>query len=304
MFNDTDYGLFLNGLEASCRLLEENRERLNKLNYFPVADKDTGTNMALSMRKAMEYVLSCGCGHTPLELLEAYYDGLLEYGHGNSGTILTMFAEGFFEFIPAGKTVSGKDLAVAVSGAAAHAKDGVARVKDGTMLSVTADAARAGLSIAELTDDPAVIWHRICEEAHAALKMTAVRNSVLRQYGIVDSGALGMCLILDGLHSVLLPGEDIPPYDISETPVTSGAAPEELKYPYCTELLIEKNPSANAGELEKNCAPFGDCLLCVENAGKIKIHIHTDVPQRIKQFASQYGTLIAEKIEDMRSNVY
>ena len=295
----TDYITIKKGLERSCRLIEANQEKLNNLNYFPVADKDTGTNMAISTRRALEYMENHLSGNTPKAVLGCYCDGLLEYGRGNSGTILTMFCDGFNAGIPDTDVITGGDLARALHHAAENACLAVDVVKEGTMLTVARDAAKAGLSVAEMTDDPIVVWSRICEEARAALEATKVRNPNLRDIGVVDSGAYGLCLVLDGLFSILNPDAEPPCYDFVDTCPIVKEGDTCLHYTYCTEYLVAKKDGASAAALADLCRPLGDCLLCVENAGRIKLHIHTNSPAKIAELASGFGTIISEKMDDM-----
>ncbi|PMP83661.1 MAG: glycerol kinase, partial [Caldisericum exile] len=51
MLNDLD-----NFFRGSLQYLGEKREEVNKLNVFPVPDGDTGTNMYLTLKTALENV--------------------------------------------------------------------------------------------------------------------------------------------------------------------------------------------------------------------------------------------------------
>ncbi|HPX70421.1 MAG TPA: DAK2 domain-containing protein [Bacillota bacterium] len=294
--------LILEGLAASSRMLDANRERLNRLNFFPVADMDTGTNMALSARGALGHLKKANGDASAAELLKLYYEGLLEHGRGNSGTILAMLAGGFCSVMEDGKPITGELLARAFKRAAEAACSAVPKVKDGTMLSVAKEAAEAGASFCELTQDARLIWKRITEEAHASLSMTAFRNPVLRQYGVADAGAFGLCLILDGMFSVLLPEEKLPSYDFSEIPRDDCTLPPEPPYPYCTELFVKKNAASDLSALSAECEALGDCFLCVENGDKFKLHIHTLEPDAVTGLTQKYGEIISKKVDDMRVN--
>ena len=289
----------LSGLQFSSQLLFENQNTLNELNFFPVADKDTGTNMAVSFQKTIIEALSASHS-SPKDLMESVYFGMLNNGHGNSGTILTMFFEGFYYALPDASVITASDLAKAFAAGSDRAQCGVSNPIDGTILSVAKAAAEAGLSVAEISDDSSLIWHRITSEAHIALSFTAVRNPVLKKYKVIDSGAFGFCLILDGIHKVLCPTEKLPEYqmqffrpDLTENETDSSK--KELRYPFCTEFVMKMHSSADINAFEQKIRPLGDCFLMIKKDQIIKIHIHTEIPDKILSEAEKKRRIAIKK---------
>ncbi|MBR4411847.1 MAG: DAK2 domain-containing protein [Firmicutes bacterium] len=282
--------------EAAFRLKNE-KDTLNKLNIFPVADKDTGINMALSMEKTAAHISSCGCA---AEVADDAYMQLLEYAHGNSGTILTLFFEGFADGLPADtEEVSGSQFAAAMLKGAENAMSGVEKPMSGTILSVAMQSALAGVSLSEVTDDVGEVICRITEEARSALLQTAHQNPVLKPFRVIDSGAYGFCLILDAFRSSVAPDQPEMPYPPFILPDTELQEENSFLYRYCTEFLLEPSADADLSELETALKSMGDCFLMAGKEPLKKVHIHTEQPEQVLTLASAYGTVRGTKVDDM-----
>ncbi|MDY3240198.1 MAG: DAK2 domain-containing protein [Anaerovoracaceae bacterium] len=291
---------FRDGFLAAARNLQLQKEMLNQLNVFPVADRDTGINMALTIKKTAEHLPDSG---TPAQIMEQACFSLLEYSHGNSGTILALFFEGFTAELPQEPAVNGRQLAHAFQKGADCAWSGVAHPVAGTILSVASQSAEAGLSMTEITDDAGQIMKRITDEAHASLLLTPMQNPVLRASQIADSGALGFCLILDGFLEAFAseyPPLSYPPLKLPEAPASSDMP---LTQRYCTEFVLSLHEDAEEVQLRQVLQPLGEFFLLVSQGQLCKVHIHTDVPQKVLSLASGFGTLKSKKIDDMAQQI-
>ena len=277
--------------------LKLHTETLNHLNLFPVADKDTGINMARSLEKTAAHLTVTG---TPAQVAEDAYMQLLEYAHGNSGTILTLFFEGFAFGLPAGaEEVSGSQFAAAMLKGAENAMNGVDKPMAGTILTVAMQSAKAGVSLTEMTDDAAAVIDRIVQESRAALLQTAHQNPVLKPFRVVDSGAYGFCLILDAFRSSIAPELPEVPYPPFILPDTELQEESVILYRYCTEFLLEPFADADLAELEIALKSMGDCFLMAGKEQLKKVHIHTEQPEQVLTLASAYGTVRGTKVDDM-----
>lgn len=323
----------LNGTQLRCgyinaaECLEEKKEILNKLNLFPVADRDTGVNMCRSLRKVADYLAeeseaSSETETSPAEVAEMAYMQLLEHALGNSGTILTLFFEGFSAGIPAdAPTLTGLQLANAFLKGAENTMENVPDPVNGTILSVALQSAKAGVSIAEIKNDAAAVLHRIVDEAYAALMQTANQNPVLRPYKVADSGAYGFCLILEGFLKAVSdndiseskPLPILPDIDAltctADSADSAGSAgsqlqnqqlqDQQLQYRYCTEFVLVPFENADMDKLASILEPMGDHFLHVSNSQFFKVHIHTNEPDEVFRKSSAYGTLRSKKVDDM-----
>lgn len=280
----------------ASKMLQQEKEKLNSLNLFPVADKDTGINMYLTMKNTADHLTENG---TPSQILENAYLNLLEFSHGNSGTILTLFFEGFKNKIPCSDRIGGRDLALAIENGAKTAFNGVMDPMPGTILTVAMRSAVAGISMLEITEDAGQIMKRISDEAHAALMQTPFQNLTLQPHKIVDSGALGFCLIMDGFLSGIAPELKVEPYPSLKLPDSSENRATELLYRYCTEFLIRLNQDENIELFREETQSLGKYFVITTNGSLCKVHIHTDMPEKVLSLASQYGIIKSSKVDDM-----
>lgn len=284
------------GFVYASENLKSQKDTLNHLNVFPVADRDTGINMTRSMERTAGSLPRSG---NPAQILEEAYLQLLEYAHGNSGTILTLFFEGFSAALPTREQVSGRDLALAFQKGAQTAENAVPVPMTGTILTVASQGAKAGVSMLDVTEDAGLIFKRITDEAHAALLLTPHQNPILSKFQVIDSGAYGFCLILDGFLKSFAPELPAEAYPEIRLPSQDGAKPEALVQRYCTELVLEVSDQIDMGEFEQRVKAYGEYYLCVTNGLLCKIHIHTNTPEAVIKTACQYGRLRSQKIDDM-----
>lgn len=289
-----------NSFISASEKLQLEKDRLNSLNVFPVADRDTGINMALTMKKTTD---NLSCDGTPAQLFENAYKNLLEYSHGNSGTILALFFEGVKEKIPQIETITGADLALAFVNGAKNAYYGVLDPMPGTILTVAQQSAYSGVSMLEITEDAGKIMKRISDEAHAALMQTPFQNPVLEPYNIVDSGALGFCLIMDGFLSAIAPELKSIPYPALRLPGTVDSNAKKLIFRYCTEFVMNMRNDKTLDDLRQEIQVLGEYFVLISNESLCKVHIHTDTPEKVLSLASAYGTIKSSKIDDMLQQI-
>ena len=186
------------GLTAALSWLEANQQEINDLNVFPVPDGDTGSNMYLTLRSAVE---EAGDAPEPAavdSVLAAAAHGSLMGARGNSGVILSQILRGFAQGVAQRSRVDARGVAVALNEAAAVAYRAVMKPTEGTILTVVRDAAAAGNAAADETDDIRVVLDRVVAEAHAAVERTIDQLQVLRDANVVDAGGFGLAVILEG----------------------------------------------------------------------------------------------------------
>ncbi len=287
--------------QLAAENLKSHKDVLNHLNIFPVADKDTGINMARTLEKTAENI---SVSDTPAQVAEDAYMQLLEHSYGNSGTILALFFEGFAYGLPADTdTISGRDLAFAYLKGAETAMNGVEKPMAGTILTVAIQSAQAGISLTEMTEDVSQIFYRITEEAHAALMQTAQQNPVLQPYHVVDSGAYGFCLILDAFLKCFAPELPMIPYGELLLPDAPAPAETDILYRYCTELVLTVSADADLPQMDQRLRPLGNCYLRAGREEINKIHIHTNQPDEVLLIASEYGIIRSKKLDDMAAGM-
>jgi DAK2 domain fusion protein YloV len=287
------------GILASFKWLMAKQELLNKLNVYPVPDGDTGTNMVLTLKSAVDSI-----ENTEGELAElgkSLSQGALLGARGNSGVILSQIVRGFADGLAGKKRVDAKELAGSFGRAVERAYSAIANPVEGTILTVLRESAQAAAATAE--SDPDIIHYleRLHDEAVRSLERTPEQLPALKEAGVVDSGAMGFVCIVEGILR-LIRGEDL---EIEITPEMLSAAAPEVRETYagprfCTEFVLhcgDECQDAMRSFLEGK----GESLVVVGAEDLVRVHIHSDEPAEILAFARTLGEVSREKVDDMLS---
>ena len=181
--------------------LEENKQKINELNVFPVPDGDTGTNMSLTMNSA-----AIELGRKQTETVGAVADcaasALLRGARGNSGVILSLLFRGIAKELKGCKEADGAAFAAALQEGVAAAYNAVMKPAEGTVLTVSRLAAKRAVEAAAEGADVEAMLAAAIEEGYDALAQTTDMNPVLKKAGVVDAGGKGYLLILEGLSLI------------------------------------------------------------------------------------------------------
>lgn len=266
------------------------RDRINRLNVFPVPDGDTGTNMAMTLQSVVEG-LPADPGADLAEVAQAIRKESLMGARGNSGVILSQILRGFAEAVGDRLALDAPTLADGLRRSADSAYRAVGRPVEGTMLSVARAAAdAAGGAVGGLLE--------VAEAARAAaadaLARTPEQLEVLRAAGVVDSGGSGLLLFFDALLHVL----DGRPLPVCETPAeavgppggsgagaadrssavpggpqTAGEEPNGCRYEV---MYLLDAPDEAIPAFREVWSGIGDSIVVVGGDGTWNCHIHTD----------------------------
>jgi DAK2 domain fusion protein YloV len=281
-------------LDAGCVALAARLDEINDLNVFPVADGDTGTNMLATITAAAEAAHASVGAHDRAERIAR---AALLAARGNSGMILSQLVRGAAEATDAGAPLDGAAARRAFRVAADTAYSSVREPVEGTMLTVArrmAEAAERAHPEASLEE---VIAHAL-DGGWQAVEETTGLLPVLRQAKVVDSGGLGVAVLIDGIAAYLEGREIAAPSDAPPT-LESIVDHPPSRFRYCTSFVLE-DISCELAELEDLLAPFGDSLLVMGDARQAKVHIHTDVPTEAVAIGEGIGDVGAVTVDDMR----
>ena len=265
------------------------RDQVNALNVYPVPDGDTGTNMHLTMQSVRRELDTCDENSMPSVARAISYGALLG-ARGNSGVILSQLLKGFAEAIRDVKDVSAAQLANALQQAQKVGYSAVMKPVEGTILTVARETASGAQG-----STPVEVLENALKAGFASLERTPDLLPVLKQAGVVDSGAQGYLYVLEGMLGHLT-GRPLP-----EAPTVDTYAQEQFEteeFGYCTEFLMSDSrmPIEQIREL---VAPFGDSLLVVGAEGYVKGHIHTNEPDQLLATVGRHGKMLRTKVEDM-----
>ena len=287
---------------AGAHFVGERAEPLNKINVFPVPDGDTGTNIATTLQKIAARIAHLRERHVR-RVSTAVADEALAGARGNSGAILAQFFNGFCEGLPDRPRITTSDFGDAVVRAAESAYSAIARPVEGTILTVIRDWAR---HVAERTKDIrdfAVLLPDSLKAAKRSLEDTPKQMAVLRKAGVVDAGAQGFVYLLEGIvryvtdaaRRGVLPE---PPPEVRAAKF--DRTPESILFRFCTEALLEGN-SVDRDALRREAALMGDSVVIAGGSSRVRLHVHTNEPEKLFEVVGRYAEVAQTKVEDMHA---
>ncbi len=303
--NIMDGDLMKKALKGAAGLLEKNKEEVDSLNVFPVPDGDTGTNMSLTIKSALNQGLLEKDNNASKVALTAS-QGSLMGARGNSGVILSQLFRGFANGLKNNEKINVKLLAEALKEASDTAYKAVMKPTEGTILTVARECGEFAMSIWMENEDILSFLKRVVDHGNAALERTPEMLPVLKQAGVVDAGGKGFMYVLIGAYNALAGIEEYEDQHTEKLKVSdleiSHRKPidsDDIKYGYCTEFMINTKYD-DLDTLKEDLSRMGDSLLVVGGEDLIKIHIHTNDPGIVIQKGISLGSLNDIKIDNMR----
>ena len=209
-------------------------QHLNLINVFPVADGDTGTNMAVTLRSIVE-------SSKPMQsfnhMLKTISQSALEGARGNSGTIFAAYISGLAIESGSYQSVTPQQFSGIASEAVKHLYSAVENPMEGTLMSVIRDWAQYLKHNNDRFQRFSELFHNAYHYAVELLDQTKTQLDILRKNNVVDAGAAGFVRFLEGINRVFSGSQPIE--TIAEEPFTAPLAEEEASvYRYCTEALV------------------------------------------------------------------
>lgn len=275
--------------------------RLNEINVFPVADHDTGSNMAATMR-ALAAGAHLGKETSLAQIsIEIADSGLLD-SRGNSGAILVEMFYGLAEGFEGHEWLTTAQFADAAQAASRRAAGAVAEPREGTILTVLRAWADFLSREAMHESDFTRLLAASHSEARTAVEATTLQLDVLTESNVVDAGALGFLYFLEGVVDLVEKGiadEELPLEDLTTELGEHGPMAEAAsKFRYCTECLVA-GANLDRGKIRSIVESMGDCVIVAGSSRQTRIHMHTDAPGEVFEKLSAHGELRQQKVEDM-----
>ncbi len=324
--SDPSIARFRRVITSAYAHLEERRQEVNDLNVFPVADGDTGDNMAMTMRAVMEELDRLDglevdeVGRT--QLVQALARAALMGARGNSGVILSQIVRGAAEELASrpGELVDPVLVASAFASAADAAYASVRNPAEGTMLTVfremahsvarqlahlDAEAQRLDRGVSDEQQDAvlAAVLEQAIADGQRAVERTPEQLDVLRESGVVDAGGYGLVLILAGVVAGLRrDAADLPEVSHFESPRGSRPRHEDSRYRYCTNFIVSGS-GLESREFLPRLEGLGDSVLVVGDEATLKVHVHTDEPEAAVALFEGAGDVTNLDVADMREQI-
>lgn len=287
-----DASALLDWADAAVAALIAHADEINRLNVFPVADADTGTNMLFTMRAALAEAVSAGRGDVA-RTAAALSTGAAHGARGNSGVILSQILGALADVTAEAAADtgggSGSDTALADIGpglfgaALRHAVALVVSAMGGDLVAGTVvSVLQAAAESVEHTTAEGHSLGRVlacaADSAAEALERTPAQLRVLADAGVVDAGGRGLLVLLDALTHTVTGAAPIrrayPPASVARTADTADTdAGREFEVMYS---IGGAGPDALAG-LRDALAAIGDSVaLAAAAEGRHSVHVHTD----------------------------
>ncbi|MFK8015620.1 MAG: DegV family protein [Gammaproteobacteria bacterium] len=291
------------GMRAGALRVMAAQEHLNKINVYPVADGDTGTNLALTMN-AVHGAIVNNRSRNAAEVLTRIADAALDGARGNSGAIVAQYLQGISDSVAGYARLSVGQFASAVKAGERYARDALAKPVEGTVLTVMSDFSRrvSQLVAGGAEQDFVTVIGKGLTQARESLAQTPDKLDVLRKAGVVDAGADGFVKLIDGIHQYILSG-DLD--DVAQASALSHSDEEpayhdvDLDYRYCTECMITGH-DIDRRELKEALMALGGSLVLAGTHSKTRVHIHVNEPQQVFKLAARFGDVTGNKADDMQ----
>ncbi len=299
---------------VAAKAVADKAEEINKLNVFPVPDGDTGTNMSLTLGTVVKEVQALPAGVTMADVAKAITHGSLMGARGNSGVITSQILRGLAEgLVSAHDPVTTADVAAALRNSVKVAFKAVRKPVEGTILTVIRDvSARADRAEKEKMPVSEAL-EALVVEAYESVARTPDLLPVLKENGVVDSGAFGFATFLEAFVNAALGngGKQLTDFDTTATPaeahdVADARVHIELnddwegsEFRYCNEFLFKAEKSFDPNEALSYLATLGDCELVVGSHPDFKVHVHSNEPNRVLEYMLRYGQIYNVFIHNM-----
>jgi uncharacterized protein len=310
-------------VEGALAEFETRRREVNDLNVFPVADGDTGDNMALTLRAVLAELDRLSAQGDIEEIgrdviVDSVARAALLGARGNSGVILSQLLRGAAEELISrpGELIDPVLVAAAMARAAERAYGSVRDPAEGTILTVVREmAARVASEVAHL-DEPRLHHHvdddqqnsviaTVLEAALRSGELSVARGPellpILREAGVVDAGGYGLTVMFAGVIAALR-GTEAPALAHHSAARVTHPQHESTTYRYCTNFAVtgeELDPAVWNDQLER----LGDSVLVVGDSHTLKVHLHTDEPGRATALFEEIGELSHLDVADMTEQV-
>lgn len=288
--------------QGAIQLINEKQE-LNHINVFPVSDGDTGSNLASLMQTILEETKDETS--SVIDVFEKIAEASLVGARGNSGIIFAQYFNGIYNnLLLQDEKNSVTSFVKSVKSAISEAYQAIANPVEGTIITVIRSWAEALDENDQLTSLEELLPNALVR-AGEALENTTRQLKVLQRNQVVDAGAKGFYVFIEGFTQAFINKENVVKTNINVDDSIKMALSESLhqntsepQYRYCTEVLLDQ-VTQSKNNMQEKLSPFGDSLIVAMNRKKARIHIHSNQPDQVLRYLSTVGQPIQQKADDM-----
>ena len=300
---------------VAAKALADKAEDVNKLNVFPVPDGDTGTNMSLTLGTVVKEVQALPADASIEDIAKAITHGSLMGARGNSGVITSQILRGIAEGLCEAKNQeepTPADIARAWRRGVKVAFKAVRKPVEGTILTVLRDISARADKLEKTKIGTLEMLDALVVEAYESVARTPDLLPVLKENGVVDSGAYGFATFFEAfVNAVEGKAGELSDFDptVSTADAKSDVSSkvqielnddwEGSEFRYCNEFLFHAEKEFDPDEALSYLATLGDCELVVGSYPDYKVHVHSNEPNRVLEYMLGFGQIFEVFIHNM-----
>lgn len=283
------YKKIKDSLFLTLNKLEEKETYINNLNVFPVPDGDTGTNMYKTLKETVESIES----HDDDDFLKNFKEKIILKAHGNSGIIFSQFLKGFIEKILSNSLDDFEKIKRGFERGYKFSYEILDNPIEGTILTVIKEALKGLKSSKNINEG--------IKKAYLfgvdALEKTPEILPILKDAHVVDAGGEGFVLFLESLLYIFN-NESYKREMIKIDDLSLSIRRKRSNFRYCVEAFIKNE--CEIPDLKRKLKKYGNSIIVIKEKDELKIHIHTNKIDEIKDFFDTIGEVKEIIIRDMR----
>ena len=277
----------------------KNQVEINRINIFPVNDKDTGSNLASTIRSVIDNTEPHKSYKTTVSNIA---DAALLGARGNSGVIFAQFLHGLNRETLNKPIITLTEFVESVKESIPYIYEAIANPVEGTMLTVIKEWSDFLNSKKDAVHDFAEVIIDSLAVLEKSLAETTIKLKVLNKSGFVDAGAKGFVLFIEGIIDFIknrnIRNLVVDSYENISLIHSNELIEEEITYRFCTEAII-KNVTQGKPELQKFLSKNGDSVVVAGSESICRLHVHTNNPAELFHQLKEMGTITFQKVDDM-----
>lgn len=295
-YSRIDGTVFKNMMKNALNNLKKREEYVNAINVFPAPDGDTGSNMRMTLENG---ILNAKEDKHAGNYIKNLAENMFKGARGNSGVILALMFIGIAETFTRKSILDASELYEGFQAGVKNAYKHTRNPKEGTILTVAREGISALYGKVSRNLDVDVFFSVYLAEMRKSLAKTPEILPILKEAGVVDSGAFGYIIIIEGalkfLQNEIIDGNDLNVVSDDVRPTVSGRG----EYGYCAEFVLELTNGIDIEEFNSSLDEMGESIVSARLGDTVKVHIHTRKPGEVLTFAQKFGEFSSVKIENM-----
>ena len=293
--------LFHGAVIQACHWVIQQREALNAINIFPVADGDTGDNMAATASAIINHAPS---QPTLPAVCKVIADASILGARGNSGMIFSQFFNGLIEESELPLQLNTQQFASLITKASKSVRAAILNPVEGTILTVMDAWAKSLSQHAQSITDFKLLMHEIKKDVQTALQSTSDLLAVLKEAHVVDAGAKGFSLFVQGFSAFLtnpqpsVEQSEVVRFEATHAHDDLSACDASLAHRYCTEAVI-MGDLIDKEHVKNILCEYGDSVVLTGNQRLCRLHVHCNNPAQVFNALKPLGKIRFPKVDDM-----